>query len=111
MLKVNEINLFYGSIHTLRDISFQVCAGEIVSLIGANGAGKSSILNAISGLVPIASGDILFRDNPSVRPCLSSGEPGTGPGARRQARLCAHECDGEPGDGRLHQARGQRYPG
>ncbi len=62
MLKVQDINLFYGAIHTLRDISFSVSPGEIVSLIGANGAGKSSILNAISGLVPISSGDILFED-------------------------------------------------
>ncbi len=61
MLKVNEINLFYGAIHTLRDISFEVRPGEVVSLIGANGAGKSSILNAISGIVPIATGDILFE--------------------------------------------------
>lgn len=61
MLKVHELNLFYGAIHTLRDISFEVQPGEIVSLIGANGAGKSSILNAISGIVPIATGDILFE--------------------------------------------------
>lgn len=61
MLKVQDIDLFYGAIHTLRSISFEVKPGEIVSLIGANGAGKSSILNAISGIVPIASGDILFE--------------------------------------------------
>ena len=61
MLKVQEIDLYYGAIHTLRAISFEVHQGEIVSLIGANGAGKSSILNAISGLVPISSGDILFQ--------------------------------------------------
>ncbi len=61
MLKVQGIDLYYGAIHTLHGISFEVHEGEIVSLIGANGAGKSSILNAISGLVPIASGDILFQ--------------------------------------------------
>lgn len=61
MLKVQDIDLFYGAIHTLRSISFEVKPGEIVSLIGANGAGKSSILNAISGIVPIAAGDILFE--------------------------------------------------
>lgn len=61
MLKVEAIDLYYGAIHTLRNISFEVHQGEIVSLIGANGAGKSSILNAISGLVPISSGDILFQ--------------------------------------------------
>ncbi len=62
MLKVQGIDLYYGAIHTLRGISFEVKKGEIVSLIGANGAGKSSILNAISGLVPISAGDILFQD-------------------------------------------------
>ncbi len=62
MLKVQEIDLYYGAIHTLRGISFEVRKGEIVSLIGANGAGKSSILNAISGLVPTSAGDILFQD-------------------------------------------------
>ena len=60
MLKVTELNLSYGAIHTLKDISFEVHEGEIVSLIGANGAGKSSILNAISCLVPFSSGDISF---------------------------------------------------
>ena len=61
MLEVKQIDLFYGAIQVLRDISFQVHPGEIVSLIGANGAGKSSILNAISGVHPIASGEILFK--------------------------------------------------
>lgn len=62
MLKVQDINLFYGAIQALRNISFHVQPGEIVSLIGANGAGKSSILNAISGVHTIASGEILFED-------------------------------------------------
>ena len=66
MLKVNEINVYYGAIHALHDISFEVRQGEIVSLIGANGAGKSTILNAISNLLPITSGDIIFMDQ-SIR--------------------------------------------
>ena len=60
MLKVNEIDVFYGAIHALHGISFEVKQGEIVSLIGANGAGKSTTLNAISNLLPITSGDIVF---------------------------------------------------
>ncbi len=60
MLKVNEIDVFYGAIHALHGISFEVRQGEIVSLIGANGAGKSTTLNAISNLLPITSGDIVF---------------------------------------------------
>ncbi len=60
MLKVSDINVFYGAIHALHDISFEVKQGEVVSLIGANGAGKSTTLNAISNLLPAASGDIEF---------------------------------------------------
>ncbi|MGI6695991.1 MAG: ABC transporter ATP-binding protein [Christensenellales bacterium] len=66
MLKVNDINVYYGAIHALHGISFEVRQGEIVSLIGANGAGKSTTLNAISSLLPIASGDIIFMDQ-SIR--------------------------------------------
>lgn len=60
MLKVDNMNLFYGAIHALRDISFHVNKGEIVTLIGANGAGKTSILHAISSLIPYKSGEVYF---------------------------------------------------
>ncbi|MHC1786210.1 MAG: ABC transporter ATP-binding protein [Christensenellales bacterium] len=62
MLKIENITVFYGAIQALRGISFHVDPGEIVSLIGANGAGKTSILHAISGLIPCRSGDISFLD-------------------------------------------------
>lgn len=62
MLKIDRLNVYYGAIHALRDISFEVQEGEIVTLIGANGAGKTSTLRAISGLVPIHSGTITFED-------------------------------------------------
>ncbi|WP_443664179.1 ATP-binding cassette domain-containing protein, partial [Dysosmobacter sp.] len=48
MLKVNGINVYYGSIHAIKDVSFEVHQGEIVTLIGANGAGKSTTLQTIS---------------------------------------------------------------
>ncbi len=57
MLKIEGLNVNYGAIHALHDISINVNAGEIVTLIGANGAGKTSILRAISGLIPIKSGE------------------------------------------------------
>lgn len=60
MLKVTDINVFYGTIHALHDISFAVNEGEIVTLIGANGAGKTSTLHSISGLIPFKSGQIEF---------------------------------------------------
>ena len=64
MLKVNNINVFYGQIQAIRDVSFEVKEGEIVTLIGANGAGKSTILRTISGLLHPKGGEILFMDKP-----------------------------------------------
>lgn len=58
ILNVNDLNVYYGGIHSIKNISFNIKKGEIVSLIGANGAGKTSTLHAISGLVPIKSGEI-----------------------------------------------------
>ncbi len=61
MLEVKGINVYYGNIHAVKDISFHVDEGEIVTLIGANGAGKSTNLKTISGLLHPKSGDILYR--------------------------------------------------
>lgn len=58
MLKVEDINVYYGSIHAIKGISFEVNEGEIVTLIGANGAGKSTTLNTISGLLKSKTGSI-----------------------------------------------------
>ncbi len=67
ILDVNEINVFYGAIHAIKDISFYVDEGEIVTLIGANGAGKSTTLNTISGLLRSKTGDIMFLDSSIVK--------------------------------------------
>jgi len=64
VLKLDNINLYYGVIHALKNISLEVEQGEIVTLIGANGAGKTSTLRAISGLEPIKSGNITFKGSP-----------------------------------------------
>lgn len=64
MLKLNNIDLYYGHVHALKGVSLVVAAGEIVTLIGANGAGKSSTLKAISGVHPIKEGSIIFRNQP-----------------------------------------------
>ena len=60
ILNVEDINIYYGSIHAIKDISFHVEEGEIVTLIGANGAGKSTTLNAVAGLLRTHTGDITF---------------------------------------------------
>ena len=62
VLKDENINVYYGSIHAIKGISFEVNQGEIVTLIGANGAGKSTTLNTISGLLHPATGSIEFFD-------------------------------------------------
>jgi branched-chain amino acid transport system ATP-binding protein len=67
MLEVKNINVFYEDAQALWDISFTVNQGEIVTLVGSNGAGKSTTLKAISGLVPPASGEIIFEGTPIDR--------------------------------------------
>lgn len=62
MLQVENLNVFYGMIHALKDVSFSVEEGTIVSLIGSNGSGKTSTLHAISSLIPIKSGRITFSN-------------------------------------------------
>ena len=62
ILKVDDINVYYGSIHAIKGISFEVNQGEIVTLIGANGAGKSTTLNTISGLLKSSTGSVTFMD-------------------------------------------------
>jgi branched-chain amino acid transport system ATP-binding protein len=61
-LEVKDLNVYYGAIHALQGISFHVDEGEIVSLIGANGAGKSTTLRTISGLIRPRGGNIFFKD-------------------------------------------------
>ena len=60
ILKVEDINVYYGAIHALKGVSFEVNEGEIVTLIGANGAGKSTTLNTVSGLLRPKTGSIQF---------------------------------------------------
>ena len=62
MLKVENIDVYYGTIHAVKNVSFEVAQGEIVTLIGANGAGKSTILKTVSGLLRSKSGKISFMD-------------------------------------------------
>lgn len=63
MLEVNELEVYYGAIHAIKGVRFEVNEGEIVTLIGANGAGKTTILHAISGLIKPRSGSIVFGGN------------------------------------------------
>lgn len=64
MLKIKNINTFYGQAQALKNVSLHLTKGEIVTLIGANGAGKTTLLNSLSGVVPPRSGQIFFNDVP-----------------------------------------------
>ncbi|HNV34413.1 MAG TPA: ABC transporter ATP-binding protein [Bacillota bacterium] len=68
MLKVENLNVNYGAIHAIKGVSFDVKKGEIVTLIGANGAGKSTILRAISGLVKPSGGSVMYQRNEGESP-------------------------------------------
>ena len=61
MLQAEDLNVYYGSIHAIQGVSFTVNKGEIVTLIGANGAGKSTTLNTVSGLLRSKTGALLFQ--------------------------------------------------
>lgn len=64
MLKLKNLQTFYGNIQALKDVSIEISEGEIITLIGANGAGKTTTLMSVCGIVPPRSGDILFRGKP-----------------------------------------------
>lgn len=63
MLRIQDLHVHYGAIHAIKGVSLEVNDGEIVSLIGANGAGKTTILHTISGLVKATSGTMTYNDN------------------------------------------------
>ena len=60
ILKVDDINVYYGAIHAIKGVSFEVNEGEVVTLIGANGAGKSTILKTVAGLLSSRTGSVQF---------------------------------------------------
>lgn len=77
MLKLEDVHIHYGVIEAIKGVTFEVNKGEVVSLIGANGAGKTTILNSISGLIHPTSGEILYKNKPimkaSTRDIVASG--------------------------------------
>jgi branched-chain amino acid transport system ATP-binding protein len=64
MLELRQMKAYYGGIEALKGVSLEIKAGEIITLIGANGAGKSTTLMSISGIVPPAAGEIIYMGNP-----------------------------------------------
>ena len=87
LLEVKDLNVYYGAIHALQGISFDVDEGEIVTLIGANGAGKSTTLKTISGLLRPRAGQVRLRGRVARQlPGAGHRAPGHRPRARRPAR-------------------------
>lgn len=95
LLEINDIHTYYGNIHALKGISITVNQGEIVTLIGGNGAGKSTTLNTICGLTPARSGTIFFEGEEitAVKPhdIVKKGITQTPEGRRIFARLTVKE--------------------
>lgn len=75
MLKIEKLNVNYGAIHAVRDVSLSINRGEIVTLIGANGAGKSSVIRAIMGLVKARADEMTFTSPRDDRPVSILGKP------------------------------------
>ena len=75
MLEIKDLHVHYGGIHAVQGVNMRIPKGQIVTLIGANGAGKSSVIRAVSGLVRQASGEVLYTP-------AKEGE--TGAAARRK---------------------------
>ena len=94
VLQVENLNVYYGSIHAVKGVSFQVEQGETVTLIGANGAGKSTTLNTVAGLLHSRTGSISFLGEKLAQPRV-----GTGPGGA--PHFPADDRAGKSGHGRL----------
>ena len=75
MLKINDLHVHYGGIHAVKGVSLSIPRGSVVTLIGANGAGKSSIIRSIAGLVKGAKGEVLFTRNEGDKPMQLLGQP------------------------------------
>ena len=95
LLTIENLEVFYGVINAIKGISFEVNEGEIIALIGANGAGKTTILNTITGLVPAKSGSIKFEDKDLLKTpahkTISMGIPHVPEGRRIFQQLTVFE--------------------
>ena len=109
LLEIDDIHVFYDKIEALKGISLAVEEQQIVTLVGGNGAGKSTTLRAISGLLHPRQGDIRFDGRPLAG--LGAHEIaaiGRGAGAGGAAHLRPADGERKPGDGRLHPPRPAR---
>ena len=103
MLKLSNLNVCYGAIHAIHDVSLEVKDGEIVSLIGANGAGKTTILRSITGLHQAKSGSVEYNGQDLLKnPAKQNRHPGGGPCAGGPPCISHYDCGRKPGNGSLY---------
>ena len=113
--RVTAIETFYGPIQAIRGVSLEVAQGQIVTVLGANGAGKTTVLRTISGVLDPERGQVRFEGQRHRPPAARSGDAaGHLPRARGPRGLPVPDGAREPADGRLHaprQGRGASRPG
>ena len=96
-LEVKDLNVYYGAIHALQGVSFHIEEGEIVSLIGANGAGKSTTLRTVSGVLRPRNGHIFFKgEEITTTPAEQIVRKGNQSCSGRTKDFCPVDCSGEP---------------
>ena len=107
LLEVSDLHAQYGAIEALKGVSLTVDEGEVVTLIGSNGAGKSTTLRSISGLTPAVAGTDHLRRGGHHPACAAARDrhPRHRPVARGPALLLPDDRAGEPGPRRLPAAR------
>ena len=106
MLEIKDLEVCYGVIRAIKGISFEVNQGEVIALIGANGAGKTTILHTITGLVPAKSGSILFEGKELTKtPAHKIVSMGMAHVPEGRRIFPAVECFGKFETRRLHEKR------
>ena len=104
LLEVKNIHVYYGNIHALKDLSLNVDKGEIVTLIGANGAGKSTTLKTLSGILKPRSGSVqLEGDELDQVSGPSDRDQGDDPCSGRPAHIRPPDCSGKSGNGSFYR--------
>ncbi len=99
-LEIKDLRVHYGKIEAIKGVSVVVNEGEIVTLIGANGAGKTTMLKTISGLRPVTSGQILFNgEDISKMPAYKRADLGLSQAPDGSRNLCWYDGFGKPGNG------------
>ena len=93
MLEVKDLEVYYGVIQAIKGVSFEVNQGEVIALIGANGAGKTTILHTVTGLLSPKKGQVFFEGKDITKVAGAQNRVhGDGACARRQACLRGTQC-------------------